>query len=286
MTLGRRFSKEIAIAIASLLGIAIYLVARFALHAAFGDWALIAVFIAGVPLLIDLLKKLVAFEVGADALAGISIITAAILGEYLAGAIIVLMLSGGTALELYATRRASAVLSALAKRVPSGAHRLTDSGIIDVALEDVQIDDRLVVMPHEICAVDGAVVDGRGTMDESYLTGEPFQIAKAPGSEVLSGAINGDAAMTIVVRKLPVDSRYAKIVQVMEQAEAQRPRLRRIADRLGGWYTLLALLVAGAGWMIGGDPRRFLAVLVIATPCPLLLAIPVAIIGAVSLAAT
>src|SRR5436305_1951713 len=178
---GRLMSKTASIAFASLLGIAIYLVARFAFHTRFAEWALIAVLLAGVPLLYDLLKKLAAFEVGADALAGISIITAAILGEYLAGAIIVLMLSGGTALELYATRRASAVLSALAKRVPSGAHRLTDSGIVDVALGDVQIDDRLVVLPHEICPVDGAVVDGRGTMDESYLTGEPFQIAKAPG---------------------------------------------------------------------------------------------------------
>ena len=282
----REISKETWIAIASLLGIAIYLIARFALHARFAEWALIAVLLGGVPLLFDLLKKLAAFEVGSDALAGISIITSAILGEYLAGAIIVLMLSGGTALELYATRRASSVLSALAKRVPSSAHRLTDAGIIDVVMADVRIDDRLVVLPHEICPVDGAVVEGRGTMDESYLTGEPFQIAKAPGSEVLSGAINGEAAMTIVVTKLPVDSRYAKIVQVMEQAEAQRPRLRRIADRLGGWYTLLALAIAVAGWIIGGEPRRFLAVLVIATPCPLLLAIPVAIIGAISLAAT
>ncbi|MBV8546677.1 MAG: cadmium-translocating P-type ATPase [Acidobacteria bacterium] len=282
----REISKETWIAIASLLGIAIYLIARFALHARFAEWALIAVLLGGVPLLFDLLKKLAAFEVGSDALAGISIITSAILGEYLAGAIIVLMLSGGTALELYATRRASSVLSALAKRVPNSAHRLTDAGIIDVVMADVRIDDRLVVLPHEICPVDGAVVEGRGTMDESYLTGEPFQIAKAPGSEVLSGAINGEAAMTIVVTKLPVDSRYAKIVQVMEQAEAQRPRLRRIADRLGGWYTLLALAIAVAGWIIGGEPRRFLAVLVIATPCPLLLAIPVAIIGAISLAAT
>jgi heavy metal translocating P-type ATPase len=282
----RRLSKETWIAIAALIGIATYLVARFALHSRFSDGVLIAVLIAGVPLLFDLLKKLAAFEVGADALAGISIITAAILGEYLAGAIIVLMLSGGTALELYAMRRASAVLSALAKRLPSSAHRLTDDGIADVPMADVQTGDRLIVLPHEICPADGMVAEGRGSMDESYLTGEPFQIAKAPGSEVLSGAVNGSAAMTIVVTKLPVDSRYAKIVQVMEQAESERPQMRRIADRLGGWYTLLALAVAVAGWIIGGDPRRFLAVLVIATPCPLLLAIPVAIIGAISLAAT
>ena len=283
-----RFSKETWIAFLSILGIAVYLVTRFLFHLPPGlsDWSLIAVLVAGTPLLFDLLKKLIALEVGSDALAGISIITSAILGEYLAGAIIVLMLAGGTALELYATHRASAVLSALAKRLPSEAHRLTASGIVDVLTADVQIADRLVVLPHEICPADGTVVEGHGAMDESYLTGEPFQIAKAPGSEVLSGAINGPAAMTIVVTKLPVDSRYAKIVQVMEQAEAQRPRFRRMADRLGGWYTLLALVVAAAAWIIGGEPRRFLAVLVIATPCPLLLAIPVAIIGAISLAAT
>ena len=282
------FSKETWIALAAILGIAVYLVARFLFHLPPGisDWSLIAVLVAGTPLLFDLLKKLIALEVGSDALAGISIITSAILGEYLAGAIIVLMLAGGTALELYATHRASAVLSALAKRLPSEAHRLTASGIVEVRTADVQIADRLVVLPHEICPADGTVVEGHGAMDESYLTGEPFQIAKAPGSEVLSGAINGSAAMTIVVTKLPVDSRYAKIVQVMEQAEAQRPRFRRMADRLGGWYTLLALVVAAAAWIIGGEPRRFLAVLVIATPCPLLLAIPVAIIGAISLAAT
>jgi len=122
-------------------------------------------------------------------------------------------------------------------------------------------------------------------MDESYLTGEPYQISKIPGADVLSGAVNGEAALTIEVTRLPVDSRYAKIVRVMHEAESNRPRLRRIADRLGVWYTLFALVLASAGWIVGGDPKRFLAVLVIATPCPLLLAIPVAIIGGISIAA-
>ena len=276
----RSLSKETWIALGSLLGIAIWLIAR-------SDWALIAVLFLAVPLMFDLFKDLAAFEVGSDALAGISIVTSAILHEYLAGAIIVLMLSGGTALEAHATRRASRVLAALAKRLPSSAHRLTEDGVVvEVGTADVQVGDRLIVLPHEICPADGRVSDGHGSMDESYLTGEPFQIAKAPGSDVLSGAINGAAAMTIEVTKLPVDSRYAKIVKVMEQAEAQRPRFRRIADRLGGWYTLFALAIAGGAWLISGSAQRFLAVLVIATPCPLLLAIPVAIIGAISLAAT
>src|SRR4029079_7881603 len=120
-------------------------------------------------------------------LAGIAIATSVILGEYLAGAIIVLMLSGGTALELHATRRASAVLAALAKRLPSSAHRLTESGIVDVNTADVRIGDRLIVLTNQTCPSDGTVVEGHGAMDESYLTGEPFQINKAPGSEVLSG---------------------------------------------------------------------------------------------------
>jgi heavy metal translocating P-type ATPase len=225
-------------------------------------------------------------SLSADPLAILCILTALMTREYIVAAIIVVMLAGGRALEFRATRSASAVLAALAKRLPNIAHRLTETGLVDVLTADVCINDRLVVLPHEICPADGTIVKGRGSMDESYLTGEPFQIAKAPGSEVLSGAINGADAMTIVVRKLPVDSRYAKIVKVMEQAEAERPRFRRIADRLGSWYTLLALLIAGGAWIASGQPRRFLAVLVIATPCPLLLAIPVAIIGAISLAAT
>src|SRR5205085_3884396 len=125
----------------------------------------------------------------------------------------------------------------------------------------------------------------RGVMDESYLTGEPFQISKTPGSTVLSGAINGDVALTIEAQALAVDSRYAKIMQVMEQSQEKRPQLRRIGDRIGAWYTLLAVGMAAASWVVSGDPMRFLAVAVIATPCPLILAIPVAVIGAISLAA-
>jgi P-type E1-E2 ATPase len=150
-------------------------------------------------------------EFGSDLLAGLAIIASVILGEYLAGSIVVLMLSGGTALEQYAMRRASRVLAALAKCMPSKAHKLTDSGIDEITLDQVRVADRLMIYPHETCPVDGTVVEGRSTMDESYLTGEPFLIAKAPGAAVLSGGINGDAALPIVVTQLPVDSRYAKL---------------------------------------------------------------------------
>jgi len=289
-TVGSRaqWSKETYIALFSALGILVHLTVKYLVRAS--DWhafpLIVVLLVGGAPLLWDLLKRTMHREFGSDILAGLSIAVSVLLGEYLAGSIVVLMLSGGTALEHYATRRASAVLGALAKRMPRNAHKLTQEGISSLDLSQVQIADRLVVFPHEICPVDGTVIHGRGTMDESYLTGEPFLIAKVPGANVLSGAVNGETGLTISVSKLPVDSRYAKIMHVMQEAEANRPRMRRIADRLGAWYTVFGVALAGLGWAIGQDPTRFLAVLVIATPCPLLLAIPVAIIGAISMAAS
>ena len=158
------------------------------------------------------------------------------------------MFSGGTALELYATKRASAVLAALAKRMPSTAHKMIDLRIVDISLDEIRIADQLVVFPHEICPVDGAVVEGRGTMDESYLTGEPFLIAKVPGAEVLSGAVNGETALTVSATRLPIDSRYSKIMRVMQEAEANRPRMRRIAI---AWEPGTPRLELASAWSAG-----------------------------------
>lgn len=241
--------------------------------------------LGGVPLVWDLLTKLFAGTFGSDLLAGISIVTSVLLGEYLAGVLVVLMLSGGAALESRAVSRAGDVLAALARRMPTLAHRKTTAGMTDVPLGEITVGDVIVVLPHEICPVDGAVVSGRGTMDESYLTGEPYRMAKAPGSAVLSGSINGEAALEVRTEKIVGDSRYSKIMEVLRTSEERRPRLRRMADALGAFYTPLAVAIAAAAWYFSGSPTRFLAVLVVATPCPLLIAIPVAIIGAVSLAA-
>lgn len=246
---------------------------------------LVALALGGGWLVLGLLARLVRGEFGSDLLAGISIVTSVILGEYLAGTLVVLMLSGGEALEAYAVRRASSALDALARRMPSVTHRSRDGTLTDVPLADVTVGDLVVVFPHETCPVDGTVTDGHGTMDESYLTGEPYLLAKAPGSAVLSGAVNGDTALTVRTEELPADSRYAKIMRVMRESEQRRPRLRRLGDKLGAWYTPFAVSIALVAWAVSGDPVRFLAVLVVATPCPLLIAIPVAIIGAVSLAA-
>src|SRR4029077_16747847 len=180
---------------------------------------------------------------------------------------------------------ASSVLAALAKRMPTMAHLTREGRILDVGLGDVAVGDTLVMYPHEICPADGVVIEGHGVMDESYLTGEPFQMTKTRGSTVISGAINGESALTVRTTQRPADSRYAKIMEVMRESEARRPQLRRLGDQLGAIYTPVALTVALLAWLMSGEAIRFLAVIVIATPCPLLLAIPIAIIGSISLCA-
>ena len=280
--------KTTVIAALSVLAILVHLMLRFAFQvgpAAYQLPLLATLALGGIPLLYELFKKFLKREFGSDLLGGISIITSVLLGEYLAGSIIVLMLAGGEALESYALRSASSVLAALAKRMPSIAHRKEDGQITDVALVDIVVGDTLVIYPHDICPVDGEVIEGHGVMDESYLTGEPFQMRKTSGSTVISGAINGESALTIRATQRAADSRYAKIMVVMRESEEKRPQLRRLGDRLGAIYTPIAVTVAILAWAISGEAIRFLAVLVIATPCPLLLAIPIAIIGSISLCA-
>ncbi|MCX6837580.1 MAG: heavy metal translocating P-type ATPase [Verrucomicrobia bacterium] len=280
--------KSTLLAVVALTGIVTHVVLRFGFEAKPGTLhlpLLITLAIGGLPLLYDLLRKLLKGAFGSDLLGGVSIITSIMLGEYLAGSIIVFMLAGGEALESYALRSASSVLAALAKRMPSIAHRKTGADIADAALAEIAVGDTLVIYPHEICPADGEVTEGHGVMDESYLTGEPFQITKTTGSLVISGAINGESALTIRATKIAADSRYAKIMEVMRESESKRPQLQRLGDQLGAIYTPVALAVALLAWFLSGDSLRFLAVLVIATPCPLLLGIPIAIISSISLCA-
>jgi heavy metal translocating P-type ATPase len=285
--------REAIIAAGALAAIALHLVLRFALAPLpdFGalaarDLPLVAALaLGGAPLVLTLLRQAWRREFGSDLLAGISIVTAVALGEYLAGTLVVLMLSGGQTLESYAVGNASSVLAALARRMPAVAHRRRDGRVEDVDAGALAVGDIVEIHPHEICPVDGEVVEGHGVMDESYLTGEPYLIAKAPGSAVLSGAVNGESALAVRGTALAVDSRYAKILSVLRESEQKRPRLRRLGDRLGAVYTPIAVAIAIAAWLASGEPLRFLAVLVVATPCPLLIGIPVAILGSISLAA-
>jgi heavy metal translocating P-type ATPase len=280
--------KENYIAVLSTLAIVAYLVLRYLAGATpfVANLPLYITLVAGgAPLVVDLTIKLFRREFGSDLLAGISIIAAVILHQYLVAVIVVLMLSGGLSLEQFATRRASSVLDALARRMPQVAHRKEGPRLADVALGDIAIGDVLVVFPHEICPIDGVVIEGHGVMDEAYLTGEPYEISKTPGSRVISGAVNGETALTVRARRLAVDSRYERIMRVMRETELSQPRLRRLGDQLGAWYTPVALGLAVIAGLVTGQSMRFLAVLVVATPCPLLIAIPVAVIGAISLSA-
>jgi len=272
--------KDIAIASLSLLAITAHLLT--------GSEAplLIALSLGGLPLLIELGIKFAKRNFDSDLLAGVSIATSIVLAEYLAGSIVVLMLAGGRSLERFATTQASSVLRALAKRMPTIAHRLSPtSSVEDVAVQNIRVNDVLVIFPHEVCPTDAVVIEGDGYMDESYLSGEPFQVRKTVGSEVLSGAVNGESPLKIRVSKVPKDSRYEKIMLVMRESEQKKPKMRRLGDQMGTYYTPLVLIVAAMAWWYSGDSLRFLSVLVVATPCPLLIAIPIAIIGAISLSA-
>jgi heavy metal translocating P-type ATPase len=283
-----QFLSDVLIAGMAVVCIAVHFLLRFGFRASTFQQDIplfLILLLGGVPLVVRLVQKSLAGEFGSDLLAGISIVASAAMGQYLVGTIVILMLSGGTALEEFATRRASSVLEALARRMPQSAHRKTPTGIKDIEVGEIRIGDALVVFPHEICPVDGIVEEGQGRMNEAYLTGEPFETSKAAGAEVISGAVNGESALTVCAEKLPMDSRYAKIMRVMQETQQHRPRMRRLGDMLGAWYTPVAVTLAIVAWAVSGQPGRFLAVLVIATPCPLLLAIPVAIIGAISLSA-
>lgn len=275
------------IAAASIFTMLLHLVLKYflpdSLAASTPLFLLIA--IGGAPLVLQIIRKAFKGDLGADLLALIGLITAIFLGEYLACALIILMLSSGQALEVYAARRASFVLEALAKRMPAIAHRKVGKRTSEIAISEIKIGDLIEIYPHETCPVDGEVVAGYGEMDESYLTGEPYQLSKAPGSLVLSGAINGNSALTVRADKLSQDSRYSSIIKVMENAENNRPQMRRLADQVGAIFAPAALIFALATFFFTQSATKFLAVLVVATPCPLLIAIPISIISAISIAA-
>ena len=273
------------IALLSILCICIYLIMYVVNSSPFNMPLLLIIVIGGIPLFLQIIIKLLNRNIGADSLAAIALITGVILHEYLAATLIILMLASGQTLERYAMRKASSVLLALVARMPSIAHQKINNNIKDIPLLSINIDDEIVIYPHETCPIDGIIIEGHGSMDESYLTGEPYQISKTPGAFVLSGAINGESLLVVKATKLPSDSRYAAIVKVLEEAEQKRPSIRRLGDQIGAIFAPVALGFAFIAWYLTGDAVRFLSILVIATPCPLLIAIPITIISAISRAA-
>ena len=247
---------------------------------------------AGLPFVWQTLVELRHGQFAADVVAALALIVAFAEREYLAGVVIVMMLTTGSALEAYSHRKATDALAALLERAPKMAHRRPrpegDGNALDledVPVGSVEVGDRLLVRPGELVPVDGVISGGTSSVDESALTGEPLPIPKQPGDDVRSGTINVDGALEMRATRRSEESEYAQIVRLMEAAQHDRPQVQRIADRVAVWFTPLTLAVATGAALLSGDPRRALAVLVVATPCPLILATPVAIISGINRAA-
>ncbi|HEU5347612.1 MAG TPA: heavy metal translocating P-type ATPase [Ktedonobacterales bacterium] len=250
------------------------------------QWSLIVVILlGGIPLLWDTVRQLARGEVGVDVIAILAIGGSLILGQYLAGAIIVLMLSGGEALEAFALRRAGRSLSRLAERAPRIAHIWQSNQLADVPADTVERNQIVVVKPGEIIPVDGLVITGSSGVSEADLTGEPLPVSKGPGAQVLSGSVNLDHMLEIRALKRSAESQYAQILRLVADAQRRKAPIHRLADRYGAAFTALALGMAGVAWIISGDSLFALAVLVVATPCPLILATPIAIMSGIDRAA-
>lgn len=240
---------------------------------------------------VGMIRDILRGHVGLDVLAVLAMIATLAVGEYVASLIIVLMLAGGEALEDYAAHRAKRDLTALLDRSPRIAHVIRDpqaSGsdeVTDAAVDDVAVGDVLLVRPAEIVPVDGILLSGSGTFDESSLNGESLPVSREAGSEVMSGAINGTRAVRIRALRRGADSQYQQIVALVRTAQDSKAPVVRLADRFALPFTAISLVLAGTAWVISGNPTRFAEVLVLATPCPLLIAAPVAFLGGLSRAA-
>lgn len=219
---------------------------------------------------------------GVDLIAVLSLLGTLLVGEYLAGAVIAVMLAGGRALEAAAERRATHDLRALLAHAPGFARRRVGSVVTAVPLGDVNVDDLLVVGTGEVVPVDGRLTETVAVLDESVLTGEPLQVERVVGEVVRSGAVNAGAAFELRAVASAADSTYAGIVRLAQQAGAESAPIVRLADRLAAWFLPLTVVTAGAAWVLSGSAVRAVAVLVVATPCPLLLAAPVAIVSGLS----
>ncbi len=242
--------------------------------------------IIGLKMFFGMVKEFREGTYGVDILAIAAIAATIAVGEYWATLVIVLMMTGGVALEDFAGRRAKAELTALLERAPTTTHRKNSDGTLeDIPIDDVREDDELVVKPGEIVPVDAVIVEGTSSIDESSLTGESIPVDKKPGEELLSGSVNGEAALTVRALRTAENSQYAQIVELIKAAGSTQAPFVRLADRYAVPFTIVSFVIAAAAWYVSGDAVRFAEVLVVATPCPLLLGAPIAMISGMSRAA-
>ena len=219
---------------------------------------------------------------GVDLLAITAVVATLAVSQYWAAMIVLLMLTGGDALESYAATKASSELKQLLENAPTTAHRLVDGHVEDVDVDAVQVGETILVKPQEVVPFDGTVLEGESLVDEASLTGESKPVAKNAGSDIMSGTINGDSALTVKVTQRAEDSQYQGIIKLVKESEARPAHFVRMADRYAVPFTLVAYVIAGLGWFLSGDPVRFAQVLVVASPCPLILAAPIAMVSGMS----
>ncbi|GAA1700567.1 heavy metal translocating P-type ATPase [Microbacterium sediminicola] len=283
MRLARSLLRNIAV-MAALAVLAATLILDVVGAGSAGRWlatAFVAAFI--VWTLVGMVRDVLRGHVGLDILAVVAMVATIAVGEYVASLIVVLMLAGGQLLEDFAAGRATSDLQALLDRSPRIAHvRDTAGGVRDADVDDVAVGEVLVVRPAEIVPLDGVLLTESASFDESSLTGESMPVSHTVGDEVLSGAINGSTAVEVRVSRLAGDSQYQQIVSLVREAQSSRAPVVRLADRFAIPFTAISLVLAGAAWAISGDSARFAEVLVLATPCPLLIAAPVAFLSGLS----
>lgn len=241
--------------------------------------------VAGAPLVWQTLRGMLRGQFASDVVAMLAIVTAVAMYEPFAGLLVTLMQSGGEALDDFGFRRASSSLQSLIARAPRTARRKSGDSLEDIAAGDVLVGDVLVVRPGELVPVDGIMLSDEAEVDESALTGEPLAHAKKQGDTLMSGSVNGSTMFEMRATAVSEQSQYARIVALVRKAQGDRAPIVRLADRFAVWFTPLTLLMCSFGWWYTGDPTTILAVLVVATPCPLILAAPIAVISGINRAA-
>ncbi|MBX7120015.1 MAG: heavy metal translocating P-type ATPase [Gemmatimonadaceae bacterium] len=248
-----------------------------------------ALVLLGAPVVWGTLRGMLRGDFAADVVAMLAIVVAVALRQPFAGLVIVLMQTGGELLDAYAEGRASDAVRELEAAAPRVAHRLRSAdasdGVDDIAADQVAIGDRLLVRPGEMVPCDGEVVDGSSSLDTSRITGEPLPERVGPGAHVRSGVVNTSSPLVVRATALAKESLYARIVELVRSAQGEKSPIQRLADRWAVWFTPVTLAACAIAWFVSGDADRVLAVLVVATPCPLILATPVAVIGGINRAA-
>ena len=241
----------------------------------------VGAFIA-LQMFIEMIGTLKSGSYGVDLLAITAVVATLAVSEYWAAMVILVMLVGGDSLEDYAAKKANSELKALLDNSPQIAHKLVGDDIIDINVDEVKLADKLLVRPGELVPVDSHIIKGTSYFDESSLTGESQPLNKTVGDSLMSGSLNGDASVTVQVDKLAKDSQYQQLVKLVKEAEKTPSKFVRLADRYAVPFTLAAYVIAGSAWYLSKDPVRFAEVLVVASPCPLILAAPVAMVSGMS----